>query len=134
MKYYEIVNKEQYDEYCKRLLALGKKLGSGKGSKELNREYYILDLVIEDYHGKQKNPFENLTPVDLLQALLEENGYSAYKLCKELEISQSIISEILKYKRGFSKGLIRKLSKKFGIGQESFLKDYDLTGKLQAAS
>ena len=34
MKYYEIVNKKQYNEYCKRHLILGKKLGSGKGSKD----------------------------------------------------------------------------------------------------
>jgi len=134
MKYYEIVNKKQYSEYCKRHLALGKKLGSGKGSKELDREYYILDLVIEDYRGKQKNPFESLTPVDLLKALMEENGYSAYKLSKELGISQSVISEIFKYKRGFSKDLIRKLADKFSIGRQSFLNEYELTGKLQQAS
>ena len=115
-------------------MALGKKLGSGKGSKELDREYYILDLVIEGYHGKQKNPFESLTPVDLLKALMEENGYSGYKLSKELGISQSVISEIFKYKRGFSKDLIRKFSDKFSIGQESFLKQYELTGTLEQVS
>ena len=134
MKYYEIVNKKQYQEYCNRHLELGNILNSKKKNSELEREYYILDLVIEDYHGKQVNPFTNLTPVDLLKALMAEHGYSGYKLYKELKISQSVISEILKYKRGFSKNVIRKLAEKFNVGEESFLKEYVLKGKLEHAS
>ena len=45
---------------------------------KLYGEYYILDLIIEDYHDKQTNPFETLTPVDLLKALMDEKGYSGY--------------------------------------------------------
>lgn len=129
MKYSEIVNKKQYNEYCDRHLELGKLLGAGKGTTEMEGEYYILDLIIEDYHSKRNNPFEKLTPVDLLKALMDENGYSGYKLSKELSISQSVISDILNYKRGFSKDVINKLSKKFGVGKASFLKDYELIGK-----
>ncbi len=60
---------------------------------------------------------------------MEENAYSGYKLSKDLGISQSVISDIINYKRGFSKDLIRKLSAKFGVGQASFLKQYELIGK-----
>ena len=133
MKYCEIVNKKQYQDYSKRHLELGNTLGSGKKNSELEREYYILDLVIEDYHSKQVNPFTNLTPVDLLKALLKEHKYTGYKLHKELGISQSVISEILKYKRGFSKDVIRKLAKKFDVREEAFLKEYVLKGKLEIA-
>lgn len=129
MKYSKIKNKKQYNEYCNRHLELGKVLGSGKGSADMKNEYYILDLIIEDYTSKQKNPFEKIEPVDLLKALMEEYGYSGYKLSKELKVPQSIISDILNYKRGFSKDLIRKFAEKFKLSPESFLKEYELINK-----
>ncbi len=129
MKYAEIENNKQYQEFCKRHLELGKVLSSGRGSEELENEYYIIDLIIEDYHRKQKNPFEKLTPVDLLKFLMKENDLSGYRLSKELAISQSVISDIIHYKRGFSKDLIRKLADKFGVAQQSFLKEYELIGR-----
>lgn len=129
MKYSEIETKKQYNDYCNRHLELGTILANGKGIEDLESEYYILDLIIEDYHKKQKNPFDMLTPVDLLKALMAENELTGYKLSKELGISQSVISDIIHYKRGFSKDLIRKLSQKFGVGQQSFLKEYELIGK-----
>lgn len=129
MKYSEIKNKKQYQEYCKKHLELGKVLESGNGGKELEREHYILDLIIEDYHSKQQNPFSVLTPVDLLKALMKENGYSGTKLSQELAISKSVISEILNYKRGFSKDVIRKIARKFGMGEQSFMKEYELIGR-----
>lgn len=129
MKYSEILNKKQYNEYCMQHLELGKLLGAGKGNPDLESDYYVLTLIIEDYTGKQKNPFSSLTPVDLLKALMEEYGYTGYRLSKELHISQSTISDILHYRRGFSKELIRKFANKFGLSQESFLKEYELINK-----
>jgi len=115
MKYSKIKNKKQYNEYCKRHLELGKILGSEKGTADMKSEYYILDLIIEDYTSKQKNPFEKQEPVDILKAIMDEYGYSGYKLSKELKVPQSIISDILNYKRGFSKDLIRKFAEKFKL-------------------
>lgn len=129
MKYSEITTKKQYDEYCKRHLEIGKILGAGKGNADMESEYYILDLIIEDYTSKQQKAFEKLTPVDLLKALMDEYGYSGYKLSKELKIPQSSISDILNYKRGFSKDLIRKFADKFKLSPESFLKEYELIHK-----
>jgi len=129
MKYSEIETKTQYKEYCNRHLELGNILSKGLGNEEIENEYYIIDLIIEDYHRKQKSPFDGLTPVDLLKALMNEYGYTGYKLSKELHVSQSVISDILHYKRGFSKDLIRKLAYKFGIGEHSFLKEYELIGR-----
>ena len=129
MKYSKIENKKQYNEYCKRHLELGKVLGSGKGNADLKSEYYILDLIIKDYTRNQKNPFVKLEPLDLLKALMDEYGYSGYKLSKELKVPQSIISDILNYKRGFSKDLIRKFSEKFKLSPASFLKEYELINK-----
>ena len=129
MNYSKIVNKNQYNDYCNRHLELGQILSAGKGDEAMDNEYYILDLIIEDYEEHKATPFDGLTPVDLLKALMDENGYSRTKLSKELMISKSIISDILNYKRNFSKDVIRKISKKFGIGEQSFFKEYELIGK-----
>ena len=99
MKYSEIENKRQYQKYCDKHLELGNILSSGKGDAKMESEYYILDLIIEDYHKNQVDPFVDLTPVDLLKALMTEHDYTGYRLYKELKISQSIISDILNYKR-----------------------------------
>lgn len=129
MKYSEITSKKQYDEYCKLHLELGKQLSTGNGNNDSESDYYVLQLIIEDYARKQNNPFDQLTPVDLLKALMAEKGYSGYKLSKELSIPQSTISDILNYRRGFSKDLIRKFAQKFEVSQESFLKDYELINR-----
>ena len=133
MKYSEIENKKQYQKYCDKHLELGNILSSGKGDAKMESEYYILDLIIEDYHKNQVDPFVDLTPVDLLKALMTEYDYTGYRLYKELKISQSIISDILNYKRAFSKDVIRKLAKKFNLAEQSFFKEYELVGKLEAA-
>jgi HTH-type transcriptional regulator/antitoxin HigA len=128
MNFSKIENKDQYKNYCKKHLELGQLLGSGKGNDVMDNEYYILDLIIEDYHENKVSPFDGLTPVDLLKALMNENGYNGVKLSGELNVSKSIISDIINYKRGFSKDVIRKISKKFGIGEQSFFKEYELIG------
>lgn len=134
MGYSEIENKKQYQEYCDKHLKLGNILSSGKCDAKKESEYYILDLIIEDYHKKQINPFTDLTPVDLLKALMAEHGYNGYRLYTELKISQSVISDILNYKRGFSRAVIRKLAKKFNLPEQSFFKEYELIGKLEGAA
>lgn len=133
MKYSEIINKKQYKEYCQRHLDLGKKLSAGESNDAIESEYYILDLIIEDYTRKIKNPFDELTPVDLLKALMKEYSYTSYKLSKELKIPQSILSGILNYKRGFSKGLIRKFSNKFEVSPALFFKEYNLANQSNIA-
>ena len=129
MKYSEILNKKQYGEYCKEHLELGRILSSGHGDADMENDFYVLHLIIEDYTRKQQSPFDKLTPVDLLKALMAEYGYSGYKLSKELNIPQSTISDILNYRRGFSKDLIRKFAEKFKLSQDSFLKEYELINK-----
>jgi hypothetical protein len=62
MKYSEILTKKQYDEYCKQHLELGKKLSAGIGNDDMESDYYVLQLIIDDYSRKQNNPFDALTP------------------------------------------------------------------------
>jgi len=133
MKYYKIESDEDYYVCCNQLLEVTHALAKSDENSDLKAQHYVLSLIIKDYERNQKNPFSDLTPVDLLVALMQENELTAYKLSKELGIQQSILSEITKYKRGFSKALIRKLSQRFNIGQDSFMKEYELTGKKEAA-
>ena len=133
MKYSKIVNKKQYYEYCDRLLKLGNILSSGKKIKnkeELEQEHYILELIIDEYNRNQVNPFDKLTPVDLLKALMDEENYTGRKLAKELNIAESTISEILNYKIAFSKDVITKFAKRFNVGEKSFMKIYPIKKKL----
>lgn len=97
MKYAKIENKKQYQAYCKRHLELGNIFAEGNKNKDLEDEYYVLDLIIEYYHNNKQNnnPFNQLTPVDLLKALMKENGYSGYRLSKELGISKSVFLILL---------------------------------------
>jgi len=60
MKYSKIKNKKQYKEYCDRHLELGNILEAGKGNTDMEDEYYVIDLIIQDYHNSQISPFENL--------------------------------------------------------------------------
>ncbi|NQY10062.1 MAG: helix-turn-helix domain-containing protein [Flavobacteriales bacterium] len=120
MKLNKILNKKQYAEYCNRVLELSNLLSTGKNmpdKKELTRQLFILELIIEHYENTQANPFAKLNPVDLLKALMVEYAYSGRKLAKELKIPESVISEILNYKRRFSKDVVIKLAKKFNMGE-----------------
>ncbi|MCB0479088.1 MAG: helix-turn-helix domain-containing protein [Crocinitomicaceae bacterium] len=125
----QITTKKQYAEYCQKHLEIGKLLGKGSKNQDLKNEYYLLGLIIKDYTDKQENPFAKLTPVDLLKALLEENNLTARALSEEIGVPRSVISEILNYKRGFSKSVVKKLSQRFQIGEESFLREYLLIGR-----
>lgn len=42
-------------------------------------------------------------------------------------------SEVLNYKRGFSRELIRKFTAKFGLSPESFFNEYDLAKESNTA-
>jgi HTH-type transcriptional regulator/antitoxin HigA len=48
----------------------------------------------------------------------------AKDLAEILAISKSYVSEILNYKKSFSKDVIRKLSQRFKISHEAFNKPY----------
>jgi len=57
---------------------------------------------------------------------MEENKIKAKALADMLGVSKSTISEILHYRKGFSKEIIRKLAEKFKVRQETFNRPYKL--------
>ncbi|MCX6307533.1 MAG: hypothetical protein NTY32_01450 [Bacteroidia bacterium] len=70
--------------------------------------------------------FNELDPVQLLKALLNEHQLKAKDLVEILGITKGTISKILSYQKGFSKEVIRALSMYFKVSQEAFNRPYKL--------
>ena len=75
-KYSEIKSGQQYQKYCSRHLELGNILSSGRGCEDMESEYYILDLIIEDYHRKRRNSVDTPKSSDLLRGLMSGDRVS----------------------------------------------------------
>jgi len=65
-------------------------------------------------------------PVQLLETLMKQRKLRSVDLAAELGISQSLLSDILCYRRAFSKEVIRKLAARFEVDQERFNRPYNL--------
>jgi HTH-type transcriptional regulator/antitoxin HigA len=122
MKYKVIKSKKQYFAYCEILESL---LNADKRGAAICEEIELLTLLIEKW-DESHNTFHNLDPVALLRALMNERGLKAGDLARILQVSKGLISDILNYKKGFSKDVIRELSVYFKVSQETFNRPYQL--------
>lgn len=122
LKYKVIKNKTQYKEYCN---TLEKLVFAASKSKTVKDEIDLLTLLIEKWDAEH-NTFEELDPVQLLHSLMTENNMKAKDLVDLLEISKGYVSDILNYKKGLSKEVIRKLADHFKLSQEAFNRPYKL--------
>ncbi len=128
LKYTIIKTDSQYNTYCDALekLLTGNKLA-------FSDEIELLTFLIDKWDSEH-NSFEDLNPVELLKALMEENKLKPKDLIEILGLSKGTISKILNYHKGFSKETIRKLSEYFRISQEAFNQPYYfINNKLQKA-
>ena len=125
LKYKVISNKAQYIDYCKKLETL---IFSQVKNKNLNDEIALLTLLIEKWDSEH-TIFIELDPVQLLTSFMNSHNIKAKDLVTLLGISKSYVSEILNYKKGFSKSVIRLLSTYFKVSQEAFNRPYDLINK-----
>lgn len=122
LKYTVIKNKKQYYEYCDKIEEL---LDSGSKSKYVNDEIDLLTLLIEKW-DEEHNTFEDLNPIQLLHSLMDDHKMKAKDLVELLDISKGYVSDILNYKKGLSKEVIRKLAEHFKMRQEAFNRPYNL--------
>ena len=120
MKYRVIDSDSQYENYCD---VLEKLVFSSPISPEIQDEINLLTLLIETY-DKQKSHFRNLDPVQLLKSLLAEHKMKAADLARKLQVSEGLVSDILKYKKGMSKKTIRAVAELFKMQQEAFNRPY----------
>ena len=122
LKYKVITSKAQYKEYSSVLEDL---VFSGVKDRNTKDEIALLTLLIEKWDADHTN-FEDLDPVQLLHSLMHEHNMKAKDLVDILDISKGYVSDILNYKKGLSKDVIRKLANHFKLSQEAFNRPYKL--------
>ena len=122
IQYRIIKNKKQYNQYCKQLEEL---IFSNSKSKSIQDDIELLTLLIEKW-DEANNTFTKLDPIQLLNALMEERQIKSKDLVEILDISKGYVSEILNYKKGLSKEVIRNLANYFKVSQEAFNREYKL--------
>lgn len=122
LKYKVITSKNQYKEYCNILEQL---VFSGLKDRNTKDEIALLTLLIEKWDATHY-PLTEIDPVQLLHALMKDHQLKAKDLADILEVSKGYISDILHYKKGFSKEVIRKLADHFKVSQEAFNRPYKL--------
>lgn len=97
-------------------------------SKEMKDEIELLTLLIEKWY-EENNSFDDVDPITLLHLLMEERGLKAKDLVEILGVSKGLVSDVLNYKKGLSKDIIRNLSEYFKVSQEAFNRPYELATK-----
>jgi len=122
LKYKVIKSKRQYYEYADILEGL---VSSPSKSKTFKDEIELLTLLIEKWDEKH-NALLDADPIALLHGLLEQHDLKAKDLVEILGVSKGLISDILNYKKGISKEIIRKLADHFKVSQEAFNRPYKL--------
>lgn len=122
LKYKIITSKTQYNAYCSTVEQL---VFSGSKDRNIKDEIALLTLLIEKY-DEQHNSFYENDPVQLLHSFILEHKLKAKDLVDILEISKGYVSDILHYKKGLSKEVIRKLASYFKVSQEAFNRPYKL--------
>ena len=128
LQYRIIKTVAQYNSYCNKLESLTDR---NRISKSMQDEIELLTLLIEKY-DEDHNSFQVLNPVELLKALMKEHQMKAVDLARLLQVSEGLVSDMLKYKKGFSKETIRVISETFKVSQEAFNRPYQLQGAVVA--
>ncbi len=121
LKYKIIRTESQYGKYCK---ALEQLLDKKPKSKSVDEEIALLTLLIEKW-DEEHNSFSDKDPVKLLASLMEGHELKSKDLAEILGISKGLMSDILNYKKGFSKDIIRTLASYFKVSQEAFNRPYN---------
>ncbi len=57
---------------------------------------------------------------------MKDHQLKSIDLAKKLKVSPGLISDIINYKKGFSKDIIRQLATMFKLSQEAFNRPYPL--------
>ena len=82
-------------------------------------------MLIEKF-DEAHNTFTENDPIALLRSFMADRGLKSQHLVEILGVSKGYVSDILNYKRGLSKDVIRKLADYFKVRQEAFNRHYRL--------
>ena len=122
LKFKIIKTREQYNSYCE---ALHQLVFDKSRSEEMEEEIELLTFLIRKY-DQETNTLSEVPPIPLLLSLMKDHKLKAKDLSELLGVSKGLVSDILNYKKGLSKDVIRKLSEKFKLNQEAFNRPYEL--------
>jgi HTH-type transcriptional regulator/antitoxin HigA len=122
LKYKVITSEKQYDKYAEILEDL---VFLSSKTKQVKEEIALLTLLIETYDASH-NRFDELDPVQLLKSLMKDHQLKSIDLANKIKVSPGLISDIMNYKKGFSKDVIRKLAIIFKMSHEAFNRAYEL--------
>jgi HTH-type transcriptional regulator/antitoxin HigA len=128
LKYKVIRSKEQYNKYCKMLEIL---LDSGSKNRLIADEIDLLTLLIEKW-DEEHSTLHEVDPIRMLHSFMADHNMKAKDLAGLLEMSKGYVSDILHYKKGLSKEVIRKLAERFKVSQEAFNRPYKLKSAANA--
>lgn len=128
LKYTVIKSSSQYDLYCRTLEDL---LEENHDSKEVKDEIELLTLLIEIW-DTEHSTLNEADPIELLHSLMHDQKLKAKDLVEILGVSKGLVSDILNYKKGLSKEVIRILSGYFKVSQEAFNRPYKLKNPLNS--
>jgi HTH-type transcriptional regulator/antitoxin HigA len=122
LKYTVIRSKQQYNKYCKILEIL---LDSHSKNKLIQEEVDLLTLLVEKW-DEEHTTIKEVDPIRLLHSLMADHKLKAKDLSDWLNMSKGYVSDILHYKKGLSKEVIRKLADRFKLRQDAFNRPYNL--------
>jgi len=115
--FYKIIHiKKQYNQYCNRLEELTSKKKPSRADQD---EIDLLELLINKY-DEENDPLADADPVTLLKSLMKEHQLKAVDLARLLNVSEGLVSDMLHYRKSFSKKTIQVLSAHFKLRQEAF--------------
>jgi HTH-type transcriptional regulator/antitoxin HigA len=100
-------------------------------SIQMQDEIDLLTLLIEKW-DQEHNTFSESEPIELLKGLMANHGMKSKDLVEMLGISKGVVSDILRYRKGLSKEVIRKLAGYFKVIHESFNRPYKLISPLNS--
>ena len=100
--------------------ALERLLAKSNRTPEEYRLTELLTLLTEDFEAKRYS-LQPASPLDILRHLMEANGLRQVDLIGVFGTA-SIVSEVLSGKRALAKSHIEKLSRRFNVSPELFLK------------
>ena len=127
LKYTVVKTREQYDTYCNTLESL---VFGEEQDEQIQSEIELLTLLIETWDSQHAEEQER-DAIDLIKSLINVNRMRNKDLATALEISPSLVSDILNRKKGLSKDIMWKLSQYFKISQDVLNKPRKL--ELQSA-
>ena len=129
MKTYTIIRTdEQYMAYCNDLEKMTSKY-KVSNSNDLLDMIDTITLLIEKY-DEEHSQLNEIDPIQLLKSLMDDNNLKQKDLAELLHVSKGHLSDILNYKKGLSKNIIRILSDRFKVRQSAFNKPYKLSAEV----